>query len=210
MFYIKWCLGMVLLIMHPYLSKGNASHSLSSCNATHIQVVESCPESQRAWEEQAKLKNCSSLTQPCRTPDKLQYHCLVNTFLNATISICATPTFINGYRCAEYNLRGESIQPNYDTNCSLYNPPCPFRYDSRDAFLYQGCYKLIQRDNSTLSEILSFVSTTESNKEMTRTFAETFWPILSFVLALTVLTVVCFVFQKFRRIDYNGKYLINL
>lgn len=35
-----------------------------------------------------------------------------------------------GHKCAEFNLGGNSIQPLYETNCSQYISPCPFRYSS--------------------------------------------------------------------------------
>lgn len=39
-----------------------------------------------------------------------------------------------GYRCAEFNIRGNSIQPHYETDCRSFTPPCPFLYKSNMAF----------------------------------------------------------------------------
>lgn len=121
-------------------AQADSEEITSSCYAAKIQIEDSCPSTRSGWIHQAKLKQCSNIVLPCQKQLILEYHCLPNTWQNRTISVCTLPKFINGHNCAEFNLRGNSIQPLYETNCSQYIPPCPFRYSSLVAYKYQMCY----------------------------------------------------------------------
>lgn len=123
-------------------AQGDSGEITSSCYAAKVQFVDRCPVTNAGWIRQAKLKQCSNILLPCSKQQILEYHCLPNTWQNQTISVCALPQIINGFKCAEFNLRGNSIQPLYDTNCSQDIPPCPFRYSSSVAYKYQTCYIL--------------------------------------------------------------------
>ncbi|XP_062603154.1 uncharacterized protein LOC134264918 [Saccostrea cucullata] len=78
--------------------------------------------------------------------------------MNATMEVCIPIWFCIGF-CAEYNLQGERIQDNFNAPCTTFSKPCPPRYLSSDAYLYQECYRLveIQKKKSV------FVVTTEDN-----------------------------------------------
>lgn len=66
--------------------------------------------------------------------------------------------YIAGYYCPEFNIKGSSIQPHYDTNCSINIPACPFRYNSQDVYkcmfyLYTFCIRI----NCYLEDLLSLI-----------------------------------------------------
>ncbi|XP_056014897.1 uncharacterized protein LOC125675140 isoform X1 [Ostrea edulis] len=190
-----------LLVEHIQGSEEGSCSTISSCNATHMEVVERCPRSRQEWEEEAKLKNCDGIASPCRASNNLQYHCLINTWLNNTVSVCATPQFIIGYQCAEFNIRGSSIQPHWETDCSSFTPPCPFRYKSNKAFQYQECYELIKRDNTTLTSILSFVDITtgvqvSTDVDESRSITNVLWPVFVLAVGLVIASVAYFMYSK--------------
>lgn len=54
-----------------------------------VQVVEECPDSLEMWNRAAERKNCAAFATHCGGPKKLQYHCVINPFVNETIEVCA-------------------------------------------------------------------------------------------------------------------------
>lgn len=113
--------------------------------------VDQCPLDAESWKMAAKQKNCESIEQECSRLIGLnnqqyifQYHCLINSWGNATIEVCALNRSIFGY-CAEYDAAGGLVQDNYDLDCQQRHPPCPALYNSAEAYLYQSCYDLVYR-----------------------------------------------------------------
>lgn len=113
--------------------------------------VDQCPLDAESWKMAAKQKNCESVEQECSLLIGLnnqlyifQYHCLINSWGNATIEVCALNRSIFGY-CAEYDAAGGLVQDNYDLGCQQRHPPCPALYNSAEAYLYQSCYDLVYR-----------------------------------------------------------------
>lgn len=54
-----------------------------------VQVVEDCPDSLEKWNRAAERKNCAAFAAHCSKPEELQYHCVINPFVNETIEVCA-------------------------------------------------------------------------------------------------------------------------
>lgn len=52
-------------------------------------TVENCPDSAEKWKEAAARKNCAAYANQCDEPDRLVYHCVINTFVNETLEVCA-------------------------------------------------------------------------------------------------------------------------
>lgn len=48
------------------------------------------------WSRRAKQKQCTDVVLSCKKKIALKYHCLINTWKNLTLSVCAVPTYING------------------------------------------------------------------------------------------------------------------
>ena len=42
----------------------------------------------------AARKNCSQYASQCHEPDKLEYHCVLNPYINETLEVCAYPVKI--------------------------------------------------------------------------------------------------------------------
>lgn len=113
--------------------------------------VDQCPTDAESWKMAAKQKNCESIEQECTQLNELnsqryifQYHCLLNSWGNATIEVCALNRSIFGY-CAEYDADGGLVQDNYDLECQQRRPPCPALYNSAEAYQYQYCYNMVYR-----------------------------------------------------------------
>eukprot|EP00105_Crassostrea_gigas_P040931 XP_019925079.1 PREDICTED: uncharacterized protein LOC109619450 [Crassostrea gigas] len=61
------------------------------CNVTRStkKVVPTCPDSLDKWNEASKRKNCTQYASQCSEPEKLEYHCVINPFINETLEVCA-------------------------------------------------------------------------------------------------------------------------
>lgn len=54
-----------------------------------VGIVDDCPVSEEEWKKAAVMKNCSAYASQCDKPDRFVYHCVINTFLNETLEVCA-------------------------------------------------------------------------------------------------------------------------
>lgn len=54
-----------------------------------VQAVDDCPESEEKWKEAAAKKNCAAYAKQCDKAERLEYHCVINSFVNQTIEVCA-------------------------------------------------------------------------------------------------------------------------
>lgn len=134
---------MTLIFFKLKISKGNAD----SCPISRktVQIVDGCPDSLEKWNKAAERKNCAAFATQCGEPKKLQYHCVINPFVNETIEVCAyAKNIVLGY-CTEYSISGNMIQQNIRTMCPMFKRnPCPTYYRSTEAYKYPGCYELTQ------------------------------------------------------------------
>ncbi|XP_056014323.1 uncharacterized protein LOC125673265 isoform X2 [Ostrea edulis] len=119
-----------------------------------ILQVHDCPTTRDDWMAASIRKNCSSIGSTNGL--KLEYHCAINEWANATIEVCALNRIILFGKCSEYNHGAKRIQSSGMKICSNFTPPCPTVYNSSDAYMYQGCY--------------DFSRTVQGNSEMTITF----------------------------------------
>lgn len=60
-----------------------------SVSPSTVQVVDDCPGSEEKWRDAAARKNCAAYANRCSEPEKLVYHCLINSFVNITLEVCA-------------------------------------------------------------------------------------------------------------------------
>lgn len=60
--------------------------------------VASCPTSLEEWSRAASKKNCTenATQQSCTTADKFVYHCVINSYRNETLEVCAPRRVITG------------------------------------------------------------------------------------------------------------------
>lgn len=123
-----------------------------SCEVTSltVQIVEDCPITAEKWEVAAARKNCAEHAIWCDEPKRLEYHCVINPFVNQTLEVCAYVQNIGLGQCTEYNIGGNLLQPNKRAICSSLLPiPCPLTYPSKEAFKYPGCYQLTKKANTS-------------------------------------------------------------
>lgn len=62
-------------------------------SAASVSIIDNCPMNSSEWNQRATQKNCSMYPQTCNKP--LQYHCLLNTYGNESIEVCAPDTLLN-------------------------------------------------------------------------------------------------------------------
>ncbi|XP_061196020.1 uncharacterized protein LOC133204308 [Saccostrea echinata] len=216
----QWFSAVILLLYVKdglFLDDRHCSKSLET-----MQIVETCPRNKNEMEEAAKEKNCPyhAKNQSCAVPEKFKYHCVINVFRNQSIEVCAPERKINGY-CAEFNVDGARIQDQYQTDCTVLDPPCPTRYSSTEAYLYQACYKHPSvLTNTTTNEISSAGSrsTSPSNflpNSETDNKISALWitlTVIGIILLVAIPLLLTFLWQEMKPLvvhDLEGKYLNN-
>lgn len=150
--------------IEPEVSAAN-TYSCEVSRST-LEIVKDCPKSEEEWKKAAVRKNCSASAGQC-DQRKFVYHCVINTYVNETLEVCAYKQNILLGKCTEYNKRGNLIQSNARAICSSLQPnPCPMFYPSNKAFKYQGCYALAKKAISTTDRPdttpVAFLTTTSS------------------------------------------------
>lgn len=133
-----------------------------------VESVQSCPRTKSEIEKRARLKNCTSLAfiQNCTKTIKFKYHCVINELEDAFLEVCAPEYYIHG-ACTEYNTHGGVIQPHYHLKCSDVEPPCPERYLSTDAYLYEGCYNAVKTYKDWTLQSTGLLQTSTSKSAQT-------------------------------------------
>ncbi|XP_052711598.1 uncharacterized protein LOC128185929 isoform X2 [Crassostrea angulata] len=150
----------VLLVIMFWLIKECICAKSCAQSLMTKQYVSSCPQTKTAWDEAAARKNCSAVKQSCTSPDNFVYHCLANSYQNKLIEVCGVRTPITFPVCAEYNEGGNLVQENHFTDCSGYDPPCPNRYPSTDAYKYPDCYIITQEVTTETTKSKTTTTTT--------------------------------------------------
>nr|XP_022296033.1 uncharacterized protein LOC111105870 [Crassostrea virginica] len=149
------------VVRHPELSsfRNPSNLNLWICDGCiqsgeTVELVQSCPQSQQAWEEAAERKSCGSIVNLCVS---LVYHCVMNTWRNLTVEVCAPSRNIVGGSCAEYSFIGHIIQRNSKVDCM----ECPIVYNSTESYRYPECYQHVRpSDPLTEPEVTTSVETT--------------------------------------------------
>lgn len=59
-----------------------------------VKTVESCPDNEEEWKTASKRKNCAAYARYCSSPQDLVYHCVINSFINQTVEVCAYKAYI--------------------------------------------------------------------------------------------------------------------
>ncbi|XP_056007061.1 uncharacterized protein LOC125665779 isoform X2 [Ostrea edulis] len=134
--------AIVFLYLTYYITMVNSG--LCPSPKETVSYVPSCPRTQQEWKMRAQIKNCLHVFQQCSNPHLYVYHCVINSYVNATIEVCAPGAYIIGQHCVEFNILGDVIQENQYASCA---PFCPFSYNSTDAFKYQVCYEKTRPTN---------------------------------------------------------------
>lgn len=129
-----------------------------------LEIVDECPDSEEKWSEAAARKNCAAHASSCSKPDRLVYHCVINSFVNQTLEVCAYSRIIVLGYCTEYSLGGNIVQQSFRATCTQFTEdPCPLGYPSADAYKYPSCYGLTKK--TTATSTLSTTNATYMNNE---------------------------------------------
>lgn len=109
--------------------------------------VASCPTSKTEWEIAARKKNCRGIAtkQKCASVNKFRYHCVINSYSNETLEVCAPSRIIIGH-CVEFNRLGGVIQDQMSSPCNDTFPKCDAVYISTAAYKYPDCYELVYKN----------------------------------------------------------------
>lgn len=135
---------MVCIILHREAKTLVAGSNSCEVTRSTVQVVNGCPDSEESWREAAVRKKCDVPAKQCSEPERLEYHCVINPYINQTLELCAYAQNIVGGTCASYSSSGNVIQENWNIDCSKFKEKaCPQVYRSNVAYKYQGCYRLI-------------------------------------------------------------------
>lgn len=59
--------------------------------------------------------------------------------------MCAPPKNIYGSKCTEFNAGGSIIHESY-ISCEAFQVPCLEPYRSTDAYKYQECYDIVEKE----------------------------------------------------------------
>ncbi|XP_061169358.1 uncharacterized protein LOC133178649 [Saccostrea echinata] len=121
-----------------------------------INYIKHCPKTREEWINAEKIKGCDNIKQNCISKEKFKYHCVINSFGNATLDVCAPTWYISGF-CTEFNEEGLLIQDHYAKDCTSFDIPCPTRYLSTDAYKYQGCYGVDVKTTENHSEKITYL-----------------------------------------------------
>lgn len=116
----------------------------------NLRIVKSCPKSKDEWDRAAHDMKCNELAERgncTNTVKQLRYHCVINSYMNETLEVCAPIRFIFGY-CTEFNVAGRVIQSNYAARCNNVFPKCKPIYTSGNAYKYPDCYELVYKNRA--------------------------------------------------------------
>lgn len=185
------------------------SSNTCSISRNTVKIVDSCPDNESKWKAAAARKNCAAYARQCKNPEKLVYHCVLNTYANMILEVCAyAQNIVLGY-CTEYNAKENRIQEHFGLMCLTFTKTsCPIFYRSDKAYKYIGCFEQARQVTTVYSSLKSmndlrdYVYTTpnipfKTDVDLTRKEQRTppntalIWKYLGPVL-LIVLIILCF------------------
>lgn len=146
-----WTITCIILL--KILQVGCNSCSISRYT---VEIVDNCPDNESKWKAAAARKNCAAYASQCNKPEKLVYHCVLNTYANRTLEVCAyAQNIVLGF-CTEYSAKENMIQQNFGLFCLTFKKtPCPIFYRSDEAYKYIGCFQQARRVTTVNSSLKS-------------------------------------------------------
>nr|XP_034317477.1 uncharacterized protein LOC105347248 isoform X2 [Crassostrea gigas]XP_034317478.1 uncharacterized protein LOC105347248 isoform X2 [Crassostrea gigas]XP_034317479.1 uncharacterized protein LOC105347248 isoform X2 [Crassostrea gigas]XP_034317480.1 uncharacterized protein LOC105347248 isoform X2 [Crassostrea gigas] len=135
----------IILILH-FISLNRNDGMPCNASLPTAKSVERCPRNDLEWKARAAYVSCSSVEQSCVESDMFVYHCVLNAEGTKRIEVCAPVKFIHGKKCPEFNNGGMIIQEGLFT-CSNHSVPCPVVYKSSEAYKYQECFDILEKQH---------------------------------------------------------------
>lgn len=140
-FYIFGALGLLFCQATKDVNKSKCIQSIPT-----EAIVESCPRNSREWILAKERKKCHLIYQNCSSPEKFQYHCLPNKYLDKFVEVCAPTRLIVGNHCPFYEIESQNIEHNVYQPCKSHAIRCPEVYESYLVYRYQECFKEISEN----------------------------------------------------------------
>ncbi|XP_048771831.2 uncharacterized protein LOC125677722 isoform X2 [Ostrea edulis] len=142
--FMSWTLSSLLLALLIDAKENGCPQSIPTMN-----VVKRCPKDSTEWIKAKERKQCHLVVQNCsKLRQEFVYHCLPNKVLDSLIEVCAPTKIIVGNYCPFYDLRRNTIGPNFNQPCKDHVKKCANVYTSNSVHRYQECYEEIQ-ENTT-------------------------------------------------------------
>ncbi|XP_078316979.1 uncharacterized protein LOC111101337 [Crassostrea virginica] len=135
----------VLLLQLAVVSSKSCLESVST-----LSYVPSCPDNEEDLSKAVQKKQCKHLAnvQSCTKPEDFRYHCIPNSWLNATVEVCVPVIFSQGY-CIKFDEGGSQLQEMYDEDCTNFTRnKCPTRFISSDLMQYKQCNIIIKKQTT--------------------------------------------------------------
>lgn len=198
----KICILFLSVFPHPAYTLGK--HCLASL-AT-VQTVTSCPTNEAELSRAKQRKQCQHLAfiQKCATPAKFKYHCVLNTWNNDTVEVCAPEIISQGF-CLKFDEGGARLQEVYERECTNYSKPCTTRFSSSDLLHYFQCNDIVRKTKK--SDILNTAKDMFTNTENTE--IEIYKILFGVVLATNIITIAGTIVYNICHFIRKGKEYTN-
>lgn len=192
-----------ILVTHIFLLLVDkfAANGTEKCEevAINLRIVKSCPKSKDEWERAAHDMKCNELVKQgncTNTKKELQYHCVINAYMNETLEVCAPSRFIFGF-CAEFNVAGRVIQSHFGAKCNHEFPKCDNIYSSENAYRFPDCYELVYKNRALKAAEHQQLRNTSDETEYCKETRETAFVVYSICLVLCgICTMLMLLFLK--------------
>lgn len=187
-----------------------STNGFELCNEAinDIKIVESCPTSKEKRDKAAIKKNCTGLAElrNCtNAKNQLQYHCVINAYMNETLEVCAPTRFIFGF-CTEFNDVGKVIQGHYDARCNSKFPKCDPIYSSVYAYKFPDCYELVYGKRDSITTVLPQRIKSTDETDRFNSFGEITFATYSCILVFVYLSyLICLLKQVKRKKNTNTR-----
>lgn len=151
----------IILLSAAESTAESTAESIGRCNESipTVDYVASCPKTETEWINASQRKSCESLAelQTCTQAQKFKYHCVFNSWKNATLEVCAPEIISQGF-CVNFNEAAAQLQLFYNEPCTEFLVPCKTRFKSSNLSEYILCNEKITiprhfPPNSTFDEL---------------------------------------------------------
>nr|XP_022296444.1 uncharacterized protein LOC111106177 [Crassostrea virginica] len=123
----------IILLSAAESTAESTAESIGRCNESipTVDYVASCPKTETEWINASQRKSCESLAelQTCTQAQKFKYHCVFNSWKNATLEVCAPEIISQGF-CVNFNEAAAQLQLFYNEPCTEFLVPCKTRFKS--------------------------------------------------------------------------------
>lgn len=198
----KICIQICIILLYTILHSANTLGKQCLASLPTVQTVKSCPTNEEELSRAKQRKQCKHLAfiQKCARPKEFKYHCVLNTWNNDTVEVCAPEIISQGF-CIKFDEGGARLQEVYERECTNYSKPCTTRFISSDLLHYFQCNDIVRKRKK--SDILNTAKDILANTDDTEIDIDKF--LLGFVIAVNIIALTGkLVYDKCQRLK-KGK-----